>query len=69
MDEAFAEFERLRRERVEKVVAYSRKLSNSKTASPIGRVFRDLMMPVMLKIFASRQAHAWMYTYHIDWER
>jgi FAD-dependent urate hydroxylase len=66
-DIAFTEFERLRRERVEKVVAYSRKLSNSKTAGPVARVFRDLMMPLVLKLFASKQAHAWMYTYHIDW--
>lgn len=63
---ALAEFEAARRARVEKVVAYSRKLSNSKTAGPVGRVIRDLTMPLALKLFASKQAHAWMYTYHID---
>jgi FAD-dependent urate hydroxylase len=68
VDAAFAEFERLRRDRVERVVAYSRKLSNSKTAGPLARVFRDLMMPIVLRLFANKQAHAWMYTHHIDWE-
>lgn len=63
---ALAAFEAARRARVEKVVAYSRKLSNSKTAGPVARVIRDLTMPLALKLFASKQAHAWMYTYHID---
>jgi FAD-dependent urate hydroxylase len=65
---AFAAYERLRRERVEKVVAYARKRGSNKTAGPIGRVFRDLMMPVVLKHFASEKAHEWMYRYHIEWD-
>ncbi len=31
-------------------------------------MFRDLMMPVVLKHFASEKAHEWMYRYHIDWD-
>jgi FAD-dependent urate hydroxylase len=66
---AFAAYERLRRERVEKVVAYARKRGNNKTASgPVRRVFRDLMMPVVLRVFASEKAHQRMYRYHIDWD-
>lgn len=65
---AFAAYERLRRPRVEKVVAYSKTLSNSKTAGPIARAFRDLMMPVALKVFANPKRHAWMYTHHINWQ-
>lgn len=65
---AFTAFEQLRRARVEKVVAYSKKLSNSKTAGPLARVFRDLMMPVALRLFANPRAHAWMYEHHIDWQ-
>jgi FAD-dependent urate hydroxylase len=64
---AYATYERLRRPRVEKVVAYSKTLSNSKTAGPVARVFRDLMMPVALKLFANPKSHAWLYTHHIDW--
>ncbi len=65
---AFAAYERLRRERAEKVVAYSRKIGNSKTAGPVARWFRDLMMPLALKHFANPDSHAWMYRFHVDWE-
>jgi len=65
---AFAAYEGLRRERVERVVAYARKRGSSKTAGPVARVFRDLMMPVVLKHLASEKAHAWAYEYHIDWD-
>lgn len=66
---AYTTYERLRRPRVEKVVAYSKSLSASKTAGPVARVFRDLMMPVALKLFANPKSHAWMYDHHIDWNR
>jgi FAD-dependent urate hydroxylase len=65
---AFARYERLRRERVEKVVAYARKRGSNKTAGPVARVLRDAMMPLVLKLSASDSAHAWMYRYHIDWD-
>lgn len=64
---ALAAYERLRRERVERVVKYARKLGSNKTAGPVGRVVRDTFMPVALRLFASENAHAWMYRYHIDW--
>ncbi len=65
---AFVTYERLRRERAEKVVAYSRRIGNSKTAGPIARWFRDLIMPFALKHFANPDSHAWMYTYRVDWD-
>ncbi|MGW5411304.1 FAD-dependent monooxygenase [Actinomadura geliboluensis] len=66
--EAFARFEALRRPRAERVVAYSAKISSSKAAGPVARVFRDLMMPVFLKRSASAESLAWMYRHHIDWD-
>jgi FAD-dependent urate hydroxylase len=66
---AFAAFERLRRGRVERVVAYSRKRGSTKTAGPVARFFRDLTMPFVLKHFASANAHAWLYDHHIDFDR
>jgi 2-polyprenyl-6-methoxyphenol hydroxylase-like FAD-dependent oxidoreductase len=65
---AFGTYESLRRDRVEKVVAYSKTISNSKAAGPVARVFRDLIMPIALKLFANTKSHAWMYTHHIDWD-
>ncbi|SEG79478.1 2-polyprenyl-6-methoxyphenol hydroxylase [Nonomuraea solani] len=61
--EAFARYEAERRPRVERVVAYSRTISNSKAAGPVARVFRDLMMPIFLKKSASQESLAWMYRY------
>lgn len=58
-----AAFEHERRPRVERVVAYSRTISNSKAAGPLARVFRDLMMPIFLKRAASND---WMYRYHLE---
>ncbi|MET7327576.1 FAD-dependent monooxygenase [Nonomuraea sp. NPDC005650] len=60
---AFARFEAERRPRVERVVAYSRTISNNKAAGPVARVFRDLMLPFFLKKSASQESLAWMYRY------
>jgi FAD-dependent urate hydroxylase len=66
---ALAAYEGLRRQRAEKVVAYSHRIGRSKTISnPVGVWIRDLMMPVALKRFANPEAHAWIYTHHIDWD-
>jgi FAD-dependent urate hydroxylase len=68
--QAFAAYERLRRERVERVVAQGARSSSGKAAGPIARVLRDLMLPVILKRVAgsSERFLAWMYDYHINWD-
>ncbi|MFI6814125.1 FAD-dependent monooxygenase [Nonomuraea sp. NPDC050328] len=63
---AFTAFERARRERVERVVAYSRQISNNKAAGPVGRVLRDLMMPFFLKRTASQTNLTWLFHHHVD---
>jgi len=68
-EQAFAAYERLRRERVEKVVAYSRRIGQSKAISnPVARWLRDQIMPFALKHFANADSHAWLYTYHVEWD-
>ena len=64
--EAFERFEAERRPRVERVVAYSRTISNSKAAGPVARVFRDLMLPFFLKKSASQESLAWMYRHQVS---
>src|SRR5918998_2062295 len=64
---AFDAYERLRRLRVEKIVAQGARTSNSKAAGPVGRVLRDLMMPAILKYVAGGSL-AWMHDYHIEWD-
>ncbi|WP_113699017.1 FAD-dependent monooxygenase [Nonomuraea lactucae] len=63
--EAFERFEAERRGRVERVVAYSRTISNGKAAGPVARVFRDLALPFFLKKTASQESLAWMYRHHV----
>lgn len=67
-EQAFRAYERLRRDRVERIVAQGARSSQSKAAGPIGRVFRDLMLPLFLKRMANGdQGAAFMYDHHIDW--
>lgn len=65
---AFATYEVLRRERVEKMVKASRKFGNNKAApNAAARWMRDLMLPFILKFSANSQALDWLYTYKVDW--
>jgi FAD-dependent urate hydroxylase len=66
--QALAAYERLRRARVERIVAHGARTSNSKAAGPVARVLRDLMMPAILKRVADGGSLAWMHDYHIDWD-
>jgi len=66
--EAFDAYERIRRPRVEKVVAAGRRNGSGKAAGPIGAVLRDAMMPYVIKRFANEEALAWMTDHRIDWD-
>ncbi|XEC94312.1 FAD-dependent oxidoreductase [Paenibacillus tarimensis] len=68
VDRAFAKFQELRQERVERIVRYSRTLGQRKHATgPVQVFFRDLMLPLFLKS-ANKKSHDWMYDYRMDWE-
>jgi FAD-dependent urate hydroxylase len=64
---AFVAYERLRRGRVERVVADGARSSNLKAAGPVARVLRDALLPIFLRRQAE-QAHEWLHGYHIDWD-
>lgn len=61
--EAFATYERLRRQRVERIVAEAARQSNNK----IPGFLRDLMMPLIFKFFVTEKALSWVHDHHIDW--
>lgn len=65
---AFARFEALRRPRVERIIRAAARINNSKAASPVGRVLRDAMLPVILRMTADGKAHRQTYDHHIDWD-
>jgi 2-polyprenyl-6-methoxyphenol hydroxylase-like FAD-dependent oxidoreductase len=63
---AFRQFEQLRRARVEKIVKYGARSSGSKAAGPVGRVIRDALLPLGLRM-AAKQNTAWIHAHHVDW--
>jgi FAD-dependent urate hydroxylase len=70
VDEAFATFEGLRRDRVERVVKAGARSSNAKAAGPIGRIVRDAVLPIIFRR-AEKDAGSsmtWMHGHHIEWD-
>lgn len=68
---AFATYEGLRRARVERVVAHGARTSNSKAAGPVGRVLRDAMLPVVLRMVARSErkgSQTWLHGHHVEWD-
>jgi 2-polyprenyl-6-methoxyphenol hydroxylase-like FAD-dependent oxidoreductase len=66
--EAFAHYERERRERVEKIVAWGARGSSHKTPGPFGRLARDLMLPVLFRFMITEKSLAWMYDHRSELE-
>ena len=66
---AFARYEALRRPRAEKIVAVGRKRGEYKALESRTAVwFRDLLMPVALRLFARESAMSWIHDYSIPWD-
>lgn len=65
---AFARFEAARRPRVERIIKWAARINNSKAAGPVARVFRDAMLPMILRMTADSKALRQAYDYHIDWD-
>jgi 2-polyprenyl-6-methoxyphenol hydroxylase-like FAD-dependent oxidoreductase len=68
VEQAFATFERIRRARVERIVAQGARSSSTKAAGRIGRAVRDLALPFVFRFLVTEKSQAWMYDHHIDWE-
>lgn len=67
-ERAFARYEELRRARVEKIIAMAARTNSDKAAGPVGRVLRDLLLPVAMKMLAKPEKMAWQYAYRVDWD-
>ncbi|QFZ16582.1 FAD-dependent oxidoreductase [Saccharothrix syringae] len=66
-EEAFRAYERLRRTRVERIIAQAARTNGSKAAGPVARVLRDLLMPLAVK-FADPRRFTWQFDHRIDWD-
>ncbi|XVV11698.1 FAD-dependent oxidoreductase [Actinoplanes sp. CA-131856] len=60
--DSLAGYERRRRARVERVVAYGKRSGSSKTAGPIGAAVRDAMFPLVMKmLYRKGDPQAWIF--------
>jgi hypothetical protein len=66
-EEAFTTYERLRRERVERIIAYGAKSAHWKAAGPVAAFLRDTFMHIGLTYFYKAESDAWLFRHHIDW--
>lgn len=65
---AFKLFEKLRQDRVKKIVASARKVGDSKTVpNKFQQFFRDLLLPVFVKMEAKKMD--WVFSYKVDWHK
>jgi 2-polyprenyl-6-methoxyphenol hydroxylase-like FAD-dependent oxidoreductase len=64
---ALDRFEAERRRRAERIVKWAARISSSKAAGPAGRVIRDTLMPVFMKMAASSPMMKEMYGYQLEW--
>jgi 2-polyprenyl-6-methoxyphenol hydroxylase-like FAD-dependent oxidoreductase len=65
---ALAAYEGLRRGRVERIVAQGARTGRAKTPGRVGRVVRDLTLPLVFRLFVTERSQAWIHGHHIDWE-
>jgi FAD-dependent urate hydroxylase len=66
--QALAAYEGLRRRRVERIVAQGARTGRAKTPGRVGRVIRDLTLPLVFKLLVTDRSQAWIYDHHIDWD-
>jgi 2-polyprenyl-6-methoxyphenol hydroxylase-like FAD-dependent oxidoreductase len=66
ISDAFAEYEKARRDRVEKIVAWGARGSSNKAPGRFGRLARDLMLSMFVKRFVTEESLAWMYDYRVS---
>jgi 2-polyprenyl-6-methoxyphenol hydroxylase-like FAD-dependent oxidoreductase len=63
--EAFARFEVARRPRVEQIIKWAAKVNSSKAAGPVGRVIRDALLPMALRMTANNKTIRETYDYKV----
>lgn len=67
-EQAFGAYERLRRERVERIIAAAARTNSNKAAGPVARVLRDALLPTAMKLLAKPEKMAWQFVHPIDWQ-
>jgi 2-polyprenyl-6-methoxyphenol hydroxylase-like FAD-dependent oxidoreductase len=66
---ALTKYEHLRRDRVERVVAWGSSMNNTKKQGLVGRALRDLALPVILRRAARPEElgkMSWLFNHHLE---
>jgi 2-polyprenyl-6-methoxyphenol hydroxylase-like FAD-dependent oxidoreductase len=66
---ALAAYERGRRQRVEKIVAYGARSSSAKVPGRFGRAVRDVFLRLIFRFVVSDSSMAWQFGHRVDWDR
>jgi len=64
---AFTAFQKLRQERVERVVKYGKRSGDGKVAGRVGAKIRDLALPMIMGRMEASSSLGWLYDYRIEW--
>ncbi|MFI7630970.1 FAD-dependent oxidoreductase [Microbispora rosea] len=66
---AFSAYERLRRDRVEKIAASAARTNSRKASGRLARMLMSVTAPIAMRTFATpRRMFGWMHGYRIDWD-
>jgi 2-polyprenyl-6-methoxyphenol hydroxylase-like FAD-dependent oxidoreductase len=66
--EALVRFERLRRARVERIVAVGARSSSTKTPGRLGRIVQEAVMPLVFRYVVTERSQEWMTGYRVSWD-
>jgi 2-polyprenyl-6-methoxyphenol hydroxylase-like FAD-dependent oxidoreductase len=66
--QALAAYERLRRRRVERIVADGARTGRAKTQGPVGRALSGILLPLVFRFLVTEKSRAWIYDHHLDWD-
>jgi 2-polyprenyl-6-methoxyphenol hydroxylase-like FAD-dependent oxidoreductase len=65
---AFCAYERLRRDRVERITKRGARTNSAKTPGPAGRMAMHALMPIFFKVMNFEKVMGWEQRYRIDWD-
>ena len=68
-NQIFEKFERMRRARVEKIIAQGRRKKKNKVeVGVVGEWIRNMILRIVFGLFGVERGMGWQYRYRIDWE-
>ncbi|GGL98641.1 FAD-dependent oxidoreductase [Nakamurella endophytica] len=65
---AFEEYERLRRDRVERITRRGARMNHTKTPGPVGRGLLRFLMPLAIRAMSPERTQGWIQRHRIDWD-